>query len=60
MSYRAHIYGLVGELDAAIAQLEILLSEPGYYTAAGMSLNPVWDPLRDHPGFQALLVKNEG
>jgi serine/threonine-protein kinase len=52
-----HIYLLTGDYEAAIDQLEVLLSTPTKYTAAWLRLDPIYDPLRDHPRFQALLEK---
>ncbi len=53
------IYVMVGESDAAIDQLELLLSLPGEISTPLLRLDPTWDPLRDHPRFQALLEKYE-
>lgn len=55
----AEIYTIVGELDFAIDQLEILLSNPSMISAPLVRIDPIWDPLRDHPRFQALLEKYE-
>jgi hypothetical protein len=35
--------------------IEILLSIPSDLSVALLRLDPVWDPLRDHPRFQAPL-----
>jgi len=51
----AKIYVMVGEFDAAIDQLEFLLSVPGEMSIPLLRLNPAWDPLRDHPRFKKLL-----
>ena len=51
------VYVAVGEYDAAIDQLEILLSIPSELSANLVRLDPIYDPLRDHPRFQALLEK---
>ncbi len=51
----AHIYTMVGDYDAAVEQLEYLLSVPGPHSAAMLQLDPTWDALRDHPRFQKLL-----
>ena len=53
----AAIYSLVGESEAAIDQIEYLLSIPSDLTVGGLRVHPWWDPLRDHPRFQALLEK---
>jgi serine/threonine-protein kinase len=52
----ARIYTMVGEYDAAIAQLEQLLSLPGHLTVPWLRIDPTWDPLRSHPRFQKLLA----
>jgi len=51
----ARIYVMVGEFDAAIDQLEFLLSRPGEMSIPLLRLDPVWDPLRDQPRFKKLL-----
>ena len=53
----ATINALVGEPEAAIEQIEYLLSIPSRLTVGGLRAHPYWDPLRDHPRFQALLEK---
>jgi len=55
----AVIYALVGEPEAAIKQIEYLLSIPSGLTVGGLRVHPYWDPLRDHPRFQALLEGHE-
>ncbi len=52
------VYVMVGEHEAAIDQLEHLLSVPSYFSARQLELDPIWKPLRDHPRFQALLKRN--
>lgn len=47
-----------GELDAALQEVERLLTRPSYVTAHTLRLDPRWDPIRDHPRFKALLVKH--
>ena len=51
----ARIYTMVGEYDLAIEQLEYLLSIPGEISIPLLRLDPVWDPLHNHPRFQKLL-----
>ncbi|UCC83233.1 MAG: tetratricopeptide repeat protein, partial [Gemmatimonadota bacterium] len=53
----AEIYVRVGEYEAAIDQLEYLLSVPSVITIPLLRVDPLWDPLRDHPRFQALLER---
>ncbi len=50
----ARIYAMVGERDAAIEQLEYLMSIPFDLAGPGLRLDPAWDSLRDHPRFQKL------
>jgi serine/threonine-protein kinase len=51
------IYILVGEYDAAIEELEHLLSIPSWLTVPLLGIDPMYDPLRGHPRFEALLAK---
>jgi serine/threonine-protein kinase len=53
----APIYVMVGEYDEAIAYLEELVSTPSNYSVGLLRVDPLWDPLRDNPRFQALLEK---
>jgi tetratricopeptide (TPR) repeat protein len=55
----AGVYSLVGEPEAAIDQIEYLLSIPNPLTVGWLRVDPAWDPLRDHPRFQALLEEYE-
>ena len=54
---RAEILAEIGEADAALAEIERLLVEPSWLTVHILRLDPRWDPLRDDPRFQGLLVK---
>jgi len=51
----AYIYIKVSEFDAAIDQIEYMLSFPGQLSIPLLQLDPVWDPLRDHPRFKELV-----
>jgi serine/threonine-protein kinase len=51
----AKIYVMVGEFDAAIDQLEFLLSIPSRLSIPLLRLDPAWGPLRDHPRFKRLM-----
>ena len=55
----ARIYVMVGEYDAAIDQLEHLLSIPGPLSIPLLQLNPTWHPLRNHPRFKRLVRSGE-
>jgi serine/threonine-protein kinase len=54
----ARIYMMVDEFDAAIDQLEYLLSIPGQLSIPFLQLNPAWDPLRNHPRFKKLIASD--
>jgi serine/threonine-protein kinase len=53
----ARIYAMVGERDAAVEQLEYLMSIPFDLAAPGLRLDPTWDSLRNHPRFQKLVSR---
>jgi tetratricopeptide (TPR) repeat protein len=57
----AQIYALLGDADHAIPILKRLLQIPGGFalTPALLRLDPVWDPIRNDPGFQQLLAKGK-
>ena len=55
----ARIYATVGELDAAMGELEFLLSRPGVTTVGRLRLEPWWQPLHGDPRFEALLARQE-
>jgi serine/threonine-protein kinase len=53
----AAIYTCVGEHDEAFRLLDHLLTVPNGLTVPMLKLDPVWDPLRNDPRFQALIDK---
>ena len=56
--HRAQILARVGEAEMALAEIEALLRGPSVLVSAHtLRLDPIWDPLRNHPGFQALLTE---
>ena len=56
---RARILAQAGEVDAALDEIEQLLVGPGFLSVHRLRLDPRWDPIREHPRFQALLAKYE-
>ena len=56
----ARIYAMVGDYEAAISQLEYLMSIPGDLGVGALRLDPAWKPLRNHPRFQELLRRYGG
>jgi serine/threonine-protein kinase len=53
----AEIYTWVGEPDEAFRLLDHLLAVPNGLTVPTLKLDPIWDPLRKDPRFQALIDK---
>jgi hypothetical protein len=45
---------LTGDLDAAVTTLRPLLDMPSWITPAELASDPLWAPLRHHPGFPSL------
>ena len=56
----ALVYTIVGEHGLAIDTIHEILSMPSQHHPGWFRAHPYWDPLRDHPRFQALLEKYEG
>ena len=53
----AQIYAWVGEKDQALRLLDRSLETPNGITVPMLKLDPMWDPLRNDPRFQALIDK---
>jgi TolB-like protein/Tfp pilus assembly protein PilF len=53
----AQIYACTGESDEALRLIDHLLGAPSGLTIPVLKLDPVWDPLRKDPRFQALIDK---
>jgi serine/threonine-protein kinase len=55
---RALILAQAGDAEAALDEIERLLARPSWVFVHGLRLYPLWDPIRDHPRFKALLAKH--
>jgi TolB-like protein len=52
----AEAYMMVGDFDAAVEQLRSALARRSALNSSVLRFDPIWDPMRDHPGFQELLA----
>ena len=50
-----YVYAIIGNAEAAIDQLELLLSIPSQMTVPYMRASPFFDSLREHPRFKRLV-----
>jgi TolB-like protein/Tfp pilus assembly protein PilF len=55
----AEVHAILGDNGRAIEILDGLLSRPSAVTVQGLKLNPIWDPLRSDPRFQALIDRHD-
>jgi hypothetical protein len=55
----AQIYAWTGESDQAFQLLDRSLSTPNGITVSFLRLDPIWEPLRSDPRFQALIDSHE-
>jgi len=55
----AQIYAWTGESDEALQLLDRSLSTPNGITISFLKLDPIWEPLRSDPRFQALIDRYE-
>ena len=53
------IYILLGDFNRAIKLIDKQLSTPSSITVGCIKIEPLYDPLRDHPRFQELIKKYE-
>ena len=47
---------MLGRVDAAVDQLEVVLSKAGPLSAGWLRADPLWAPLRGNPRFQRLVA----
>jgi hypothetical protein len=55
--HRARILAHTTDVDAALAEIERLLTRPAPLSTHELHIDPLWDPLRGNPRFQALIEK---
>jgi adenylate cyclase len=53
----AQIHIVLGDFDEALDHLETLLSIPSQVTPWRLKLDPMYDPIRDHPRFEKFIDK---
>lgn len=51
----AEVYSLLGEAELAVEQIEYLFTIPAPITRVGLEVRGIWDYIRDHPSFRALV-----
>jgi len=58
--FLASVYAVFGDSEAAVEILDRLLTTPynQAITVERLRLDPLLDPIRDHPRFQAMLDKH--
>jgi serine/threonine-protein kinase len=54
---RAKILAQAGDVNAALDEIERLLSHPAFFSVQSLKLDPRWDPIRNQPRFQAMLER---
>ena len=52
----ARIYAMTSRVNEAIEQLEYVMSIPADLSVWELRLDPMWDPLRGDPRFEALVA----
>jgi hypothetical protein len=55
----AYAHVLLDNHDAALDEIELLLSMPGEFSTSLIELDPLLRPLLDHPRCQALLAQGD-
>ena len=54
----AYIQILSGNHDAALDEIELLLSIPALTTLEMLKVDPIWEPVWEHPRFLRLLAES--
>jgi hypothetical protein len=52
----ARIYTMLGRVDAAVDQLQVVLSKPGPLSPGWLRADPLWAPLRGNSRFERLVA----
>jgi len=55
----AEVYATLGDSATAVQIIERLLQKPGSLTVTSLKINPLWDKIRNDPGFQKLISARE-
>jgi TolB-like protein/Flp pilus assembly protein TadD len=55
--FRAQILAQAGEAEGALDEVEWILSRPAWFSIHELRLDPLFDPLRDHPRYHRLLAE---
>jgi hypothetical protein len=53
----AIIYSLLGDNDNALKQIDYILSIPGSFSVNQLKLDPLYDSLRNLPGYKSIVDK---
>jgi serine/threonine protein kinase/tetratricopeptide (TPR) repeat protein len=53
----AIIYTIVGDYNNALKQIDFILSIPGAFSISILKKDPLYDPLRNLPGYKAIIQK---
>jgi serine/threonine-protein kinase len=54
---RVRILAQAGEAEAALDEIERLLAGPSWLSVHTLRLDPLFDPIREHPRFRALIAE---
>jgi tetratricopeptide (TPR) repeat protein len=57
LAYVIRVLVPLGDLDAAVDELDAYFNEPGIWSIEGLLADPRLEPLRDEPRFEALVAK---